>query len=364
MELFHANQQWMSRPDDERFTTLQSLHDATKAYAETAVEKSGVRMDTLHVEAVNHDVKLVGKGGVPAQLTNWSFGQLAARVDAPAAYLRSLPAELAAQNINYGVQRLLVDKPDATASMLFHNNGGILLRSITSDIYARVWNWEVAERLLDYEAKGWTPATPDIRRKSDDPNDPHNFALYASDHDMFAFIMNPDRVVKEAGNELGLKRGLIAGNSEVGGGSLWLLRFLYREMCGNHIIWGAEDVIEVRARHIGKNVREQFAKWQVEIAKYMDESASVDEARIAHAQSARIAGTKEELLDALFGKRSIGLSRKVLEAGYDATIPDLDGDPLTSWGLVNGLTRYSQTTPYSDERTRIDRAAGKILAAF
>lgn len=364
MELFHANQQWMQRPDDERFTSLQALHDATKAYAETAVEKTGVRMDSLHVESVDDEVQLIGKGGVPAQLTNWSFGQLAARVDAPAAYLRSLPPVLAAENINYGIQRRLVDEPNATASLLFHSNGGILMRSITSDKYARVWNYEVTERLLDLESKGWTPATPDIRRKSDDPNDPHNFALYASDHDMFAFIMKPDYVIKEKGNELGLKRGLIAGNSEVGGGSLWLLRFLYREMCGNHIIWGAEDVIEIRARHIGANIREQFAKWQVEINKYLNESAASDELRIAQAQSKRIAGTKEELLDALFGKRSLGLSRKVLDAAYDAVVVDEDGDPLTVWGFTQGLTRYSQTTPYGDERTRIDKAAGKILAAF
>lgn len=364
MELFHANQQWANRPDDERFTSLQSLHDATKAYAETAVEKTGVRVDTLRVEAVKNEVQLIGKGGVPAQLTNWSFGQLAARVDAPAAYLRSLPPVIAAENLNYGIQRRLVDRPDETASLLFHSNGGILLRSITTDKYSRVWNYEVTERLLDLESQGWTPATPDIRRKSNDPNDPHNFALYASDHDMFAFIMHPDRVVKEAGNPLGLKRGLIAGNSEVGGGSLWLLRFLYREMCGNHIIWGAEDIIEIRARHIGHNIREQFARWQVEIMKYLNESASVDEARIASAQSKRIAGTKEELLDALFGKRSIGLSRKVLEVAYDAVVVDEDGDPLTPWGFAQGLTRYSQTTPYGDERTRLDRAAGKILAAF
>lgn len=38
-----------------------------------------------------------------------------------------------------------------------------------------------------------------------------------------------------------------------------------------------------------------------------------------------------------------------------------DGDPLTKWGIVQGLTRHSQTLPYADQRTTIDRAAGKIL---
>lgn len=357
MELFQANQQWKTRPDDQRFSSLTDLYTQTKAYADTAHEKPGVRVDSLRVEAIDGDVQLVGKGGVPARLTNWSFGQLATRVEAPAAYLRDLPATLAAQNLNHGLSKLAKEKEDGTANLLFHANGSLLLRAITSDKYSRIWNYEVAERLLALEAQGWTPATPDIRVQDD------TLPLYASDHDLFAFIMKEDRVIKEAGNPMGLKRGLIAGNSEVGGGSLWLMRFLYREMCGNHIIWGAEDVSEVRARHVGK-VRENLMNWDIEVKKYLDESPLEQEQKIASAQTRRIAGTKDELLDALFGKRSLGLSRKALEAGYDAVKPEEDGDPLTVWGFAQGLTRYSQTLPYADARTNIDKAAGKLLDAF
>jgi hypothetical protein len=356
MELFHANNQWSTRPDDQRFCSLEELFKVTKAYADTAVERPSVPISSLRVEAIDGAVQLVGKKNVPAKLTHWAFGQLAARVDAPASYLRELPATLAAQNLNHGLARRVKDDANATANLLFHSNGGILLRAMTSDRYSRVWNWEIAERLLEMQQHGWTPATPDVRQID------NRLPLYASDHDMFAFIMHPDRVIKEKGNPTGLKRGLIAGNSEVGGGSLWLLRFLYREMCGNHIIWGAEDVIEVRARHIG-SIRERFAEWQVTINKYLNESTSMEEARILHAQTKRIAGTKEDLLDTLFGKRSLNLSRKMLEAGYAAVRPE-DGDPLTPWGIAQGLTRYSQATPYADERTRIDKAAGRILEAF
>lgn len=363
MELFHANQQWAKRPEDERFTSIRALYNATRAYAETARERTDVRVDSLRVEAIDGNVQLIGKGNVPAMLTHWSFGQLCGRVNAPASYLRSLPATLAAQNINHGLAKKVMDAKDAIANLLVHVNGGLLLRAITSDKYSRIWNWEVAERLIEMEARGWIPATPDIRRKSDDPNDPHNFSLYASDHDMFAFIVHSDRVVKEAGNPLGLKRGLIAANSEVGASKLRLLRFLYREMCGNHIIWGAEDVVELSAVHVG-DVRGRFDQWQIDVAKYLDESPTADEAHIAELKRTKIAGTKEELLDALFGKRSLGLSRKVLAAGYDAVVPDEDGDPLTTWGIAQGLTRHSQTLPYADERMTIDRAAGKLLDAF
>lgn len=51
--------------------------------------------------------------------------------------------------------------------------------------------------------------------------------LYASNHDMFAFMVAPDRVIDD-GSEEGLYRGVIVDNSEVGGGSLGLCSFLYR----------------------------------------------------------------------------------------------------------------------------------------
>ena len=363
MELFHANKQWAFRPDDERFDSTQALFDATVAYARTAVEVDSVPLVNFRVEAINGDIQLVGKKNVPAKLTNWAAKQLCARLEAPHGYISTLPATLAAQNLNHGLAHRLSKDSDAAVNLLFHNNDGLLLRAMTGERYSRFWNFEIAERLLELElSKGWKPATPDIRAELD-PNG-IRLPLYASDHDMFAFMMHPDRIIKESGNPDGLKRGLIASNSEVGAGKLRMLRFLYRAMCGNHIIWGAEDVVELSAIHVGTSIHEKFDKWNIEIAKYLDESANVEEAKILHLQTHRIAATKDDLLDALFGKRSQRLTRKVLEAGYDANIPDVDGDPLTPWGIVQGLTRYSQTTPYADDRMVIDTAAGKILDIF
>jgi hypothetical protein len=358
MELFHAHQQWATRPDDERFPSVQALYDATVNYARTALERPQVRIDSLRVEAIDGDVQIVGRGDVPAKLTHWSFGQLAGRVKAPADYLRSLPATLAAQNLNYGLAKRVKDDADATVNLLLHKQGTLMLRALTSDRYSRIWNFEVAERLIEMEARGWLPATPDFNRFDD------KLPLYASDHDMFAFIVHPDRVIKEPNNPEGLRRGLIVSNSEVGGGKLKLLRFLYRAMCGNHIIWGAEDVAELSAIHVGERIHQKFDEWKVEIVKYLDESASAQEQAVIRVMTKRIAGSKDELLDALFSMKSLGLSRRVLEAGYASAMPDEDGDPLTPWGIVQGLTRYSQQTPFADERMAIDNSAGKILAAF
>jgi hypothetical protein len=278
---------------------------------------------------------------------------MASRIGAPADYLRKLPPTLACQNFNHGLAKL--EDKSTKVNLLFHQNGGLLLRALTSDKYERIWNCEVAERLLDLAGKGWKPAVPTIRATGADKP-----ALYASDHDMFAFVVHGDAVIKEAGAKEPLFRGVIVENSEVGASALKLTRFLFRAICGNFIIWGAQDVMEVSVRHVG-SARDRWHYYEGELRNYADASASADEAKIAAAKKLILGADKEKVLDRLFGMRTLGLSRKNLDAGWEATVPALDGPRNTAWGMVNGLTRHSQTLVYADERARVDRAAGKLM---
>lgn len=391
MELFKASSQWSSRPADERFETLESLHAATLAYYQTSGEKL-VDLSTIRTEANGKDVQLVGRANTPAQLTNWSFGQLSQRIGAPASYLRALPATLASQNLNYGLARLSDASDDEKkVNLLFHQNGSLLLRAFTSDKYARIWNWEVCERLLNLQSQGWRPAKPTMHWGADTVGQciscdgtgqgsiisgvskcvPCNGtgkelpALYASDHDMFVFLMAdnvtvPQPVKSSAGDSAPLYRGVIVENSEVGASALKLTRFWFNAMCGNHIIWGASNILEISVRHVG-DARARWSAYQYQLRKYMESSADEDVAVMSKAKTRVIADTKDEVLDRLFGMRSLNLSRKVLEGGYNAAIPEQDGSPKTVWGMVQGLTRHSQTTPFADTRAGIDRAAGKLM---
>ncbi len=365
MELFHAHNQWKTRPADERFPSLQALHDATKQYAASAMEASDVPYSALRVEADGDNIVLIGKRNAPANLTNWAFGQLSSRAEAPAGFLRQLPATLAAQVLNnrmktlYPAQSAFSDS-EGQANLLFHKNGGLLCRAMTSNKYSRIWNYEVAERLLEKEAQGWTPAMPTMRKSLGDFP-----ALYASDHDMFAFIMMPNKTIQQpvpgAKDMPPMYKGLIYFNSEVGESSIGAVSFYYNEMCGNHIIWGASGVTELKAKHVG-TVRDRVQNWDMDIRRFADASTADDEAAMKAAVNMRIAGTKEELLDALFGKRSLGLSRKAIEASYDAVVEGEDGSPLTKWGFVQGVTRHSQTVKYADQRQVLDRAAGRLMS--
>ena len=130
MELFKASQQWSTRPADETFPNVSSAFEAAKAYAKTAAEKPNVPLQSVRTEVVDTEVCLTGRGGIPARVSNWTFGQLARMADAPAGYLRGLPATLATQNINYGLKTASDFNPAATVNIMAHSNGTILVGSV------------------------------------------------------------------------------------------------------------------------------------------------------------------------------------------------------------------------------------------
>lgn len=355
MELFHAHNQWANRPADQKFKTLEDLYTVTRGYADNAREKEVAWRD-LRTEAVGDDLALVGKAGVPARLTHFAFGQIAAKIGAPASYLRTLPSTLSAQNLNHGLKR--VEQGGNAAKLLFHSNGDLVLRAATSDQYARIWNYEVVERLIGVSSKfNLVPAKSTFR--TFDANE--NPALYASDHDLFAFLMSAERQITGPLGE-SLYRGVITVNSEVGAGSLKILGFMFREICGNHIIWGAQEIAEVRLAHRG-NIRERWSGAVVEMRKYLDGAESLDTAKF-ESVTREIAASKDDVLDTIFGLRKnlpAGTTRTLIESGFDAVVPEEDGAANTVWGLAQGLTRYSQTIPYADDRQFVDRVAGKVL---
>src|SRR5574341_1191305 len=328
MELFQASQQWSTRPADQRFSSLDELHAAVNGYRATA-KQSTVQYADLRVEADAGEIILKGKSERPAKMTHWSFGQLAGRVGAPAGYLRDLPATLAAQNINHGLANISRHDGEREAKLLLHDNGSYLVRAFTSDRYTRIWNGDVTSRLirLTQERPEWQPAPAAFDGSR---------GLYASDRDMFVFLVDNGRRIFERGPGGGLSRGFFASNNEVGGGTFTLCRFMYEYVCGNHIVWGAKD-----------------------------------EARITRAQGTIIGKSKDEVLDTVFGLggKKLGaqaagvLTRKVLGEGYDRAEQHQEwyGNPRSTWGLVNGLTELARDMEHADKRVELERAAGKLL---
>lgn len=393
--LYEASNQWANRPDDERFESVDSLLAHCEAEKELS-RTAHVPFATLKAVADGSQVCLTGKEGAVAKLTNYAFGQISNLASAPAGFLRQLPAGLAADVLNDRLAVVGKADPSREAKLFVRSNGSLIAKAVTSERYDRIFNADVIRRgIVPLTVDGWRvpPARPSpqsIRgtRKATEadilPNqgdfglavkvgdDIAPAGLYASDRDFFAFLVDPNRRLDIGGRAL--MRGIFVRNSEVGDGALIIDWFDLDNVCGNHIVWGAENRKQIRVRHLssksradqGDVLRRALAKYSIE-AKAFDDSAGEREALLANARKVEIAATKEEVIEAVFKfAKSNGLpqlGKKTLEAAYDAAESRTDwyGSPRTVWGVVSGITQHSQTIPYANERHSLDVAAGKVL---
>ena len=381
--LKQANNQWANRPADERFWDLPELIAARKASAQSSVEKL-VPTASLYVTELDGGIALHGGAGNPALLTHFAFGQLCQDIGAPAGYLRQLPARLATECLREGLssdRRVTAND----ASLLLQQNGKLYLRAITSDKYARIWDWQIAEALANNLPVGWRvpparpagataertrPATeldvlrlqiPGLSINVGDTISPAG--LYAGDRDMFIFMVNEENAIVDNGTVLG--RGFFLWNSEVGSRSFGISTFLYDAVCGNHIVWGARNIKEVTLRHIGSANDRAFLSLRMDLVEYANSSVGADAARIKIARSFMFGSTKQEAVGALISmiaSKRIQLTQGQLNSAYDIALESSRyGAPGSLWGMVNGLTELSQRSEYADKRVTIDRAAGKLL---
>lgn len=258
-----------------------------------------------------------------------------------------------ADNLNHGFQHADLD---SKVNLLLQSNGSKLVRAMVTDKYTRIWNADITSRLIRLTEKSpvWQPAPAAFDGSR---------GLYASDHDMFAFLVDNERRIFEKGPGGGLGRGFFAWNSEVGASVFGIMAFWYEYICGNHRVWGAQNVTEIRLRHVGNADDRAFGKLAAQLKKYANSSVTEDEAKIEAAHKYMLGGTKDEVLDKVFGLDT-GVTRKLISEAYDKAIEHSDwcGSPNSAWGLTGGMTEIARDAEYTDARVSLDRAAGKILA--
>src|SRR5207245_11707303 len=89
---YTAHREWASRPPDERFASVHALHEAARARRQR-IEERTIETGEFRTEADDTDDLVIRESsGRTANLTHWSFGQLATIAGAPPSYLRTLPA--------------------------------------------------------------------------------------------------------------------------------------------------------------------------------------------------------------------------------------------------------------------------------
>lgn len=366
--LYAANAQWANRPADERFDTLDAfLADALRRRKASMGAETEIR--DLHAVAVADEVCLVGKAGTPAPLTNWSFGQLASTAGAPAAYLRTLPPKLAAECVETGLRVREAGDADARKLLLRKDADALRVHAITGNKYARIWNHEIASTVIALRDEQPSWQNPEAFRSASGRINWGDREIlpcaFGGDRDCFVFLADYTKTVKVPGQDHPLARGFFLENSEVGAAAVKLTMFLFDGVCSNMIVWGTQDVTEVSMRHVG-SVRDRFlpsrSKPMMALSAFANASSHEDEARIVNAQRMLVADTLDDARDVIVRKRIPGLTGGVVSAAYEIAVSEPRyGNPLSVWGMVNGITEYSQRTPYAGDRVDLDRAAGKLL---
>jgi hypothetical protein len=352
--LTQANAQWSRRPADERFSSIEAMDKAARAFKTSATVEE-IKTNALRVAAQGDQLVLSGPKVDGASLTNWSFSQIAARASAPAAYLKTLPASIAADCLNTGLARA-ADDDKAVQVLLGANGGGSIARAATSDKYSRIWNADITKRLLALEAQGpWQPAPAAFDGSR---------GLYLGDRDMFAFLVDNERRIFETGPGGGLSRGFFVSNSEVGDASFQIMTFFYEYVCGNHRVWGAQGIAEAKIIHIGHDqASKAFDMMQVEVKKYAESSSADDELKVQRCRRYQIGATKDSVLDAIFKLKVPAITKKLANEAYDLAEKRVDwyGSPRTAWGYAGGLTEIARDMPNASDRHQVDLAATRIM---
>ncbi len=348
--LIDAHKQWVTRSSDERFPSLDALLDFTGKRKRDSVEDqralSSLRLYASHGGALNLN------GHLPhAILTNWAFSQLCQRVGAPAGYLRSLPADVTAQCLEHGLGRSLEE-----CNILTRKNPGAgeeavanFAAAFTSASYGRIWDYDVLTELqAAIDGTGWrTPPAPANESRG----------LYASDRDMFVFLIKDEQPI-EVGNAR-LSKGFFCWNSETGSATFGLTTFLYNHVCSNCVVWGAEQVEEVKIVHRNRALHRFYTEAVPVLSRFVENRALDDRIKdtVHYAMNKRTGSTFEEILSMF---KDEPFTRSEIASAWKTGLAEGD-DPTTVWGLVQGMTAVAREIPYADKRVSLERRAGTLL---
>ncbi len=365
-----VSSEWFNRPADERYLSLSELMASVKGRAERSrtrtVESAAVRVEASRDNAQRLDLVLPGSDG-PISPTHWSFGQLAALVGAPAAYLRQLPAPLAGINLQYGLTSHRAEQ----VKTLETDDGRIELRAVTGPDYGRIYDHELVAAVQRIAGNGtgdtrWK--VPGVLDWSTGVYNPRvdvtqdTTTLYASDRDVFLFLvddLNPIEAGRLPDGTPDLYfRGFYCWNSEVGAKTLGMASFYLRAVCQNRNLWGVEDFEEITIRH-SKYAASRFAHEAAPaLTRFANSSPAPFINSIRQARERIVARSDEDRTDFL---RKRGFGKADTARIIETVLVEEGRKPETVFDFVQGITAVARDKTHQDARLDLEARAKKLL---
>ena len=365
-----VSSEWFSRPADEQFSSLSELFASVRGRAERSrtqtVESAAIRVEASRENTDRLALMLPGSE-TPVAPTHWSFGQLAALVGAPAAYLRQLPAPLAGINLQYGLTAHRAEQ----IKTLEVDDGRVELRAVTGPDYGRIYDHELVEAVrriagdgvgdtrwkvpgvLDWSTGVYNPRV-DVTRDTT--------TLYASDRDVFLFLvddLNPIEAGRLPDGSPDLYfRGFYCWNSEVGAKTLGMASFYLRAVCQNRNLWGVEDFQEIAIRH-SKYAASRFAtEAKPALTRFANSSPAPFVNSIGAARAQIVARTDEDRTEFL---RKRGFSKAETAKIIETVLAEERRKPESVFDFVQGITAIARGKTHQDARLELEAQAKKLL---
>ena len=365
-----VSSEWFSRPADERYLSLSELFASVRGRADRSrtrtVESAAIRVEASRDDAERLALALPGSDRAVAP-THWSFGQLAALVGAPAAYLRQLPAPLAGINLQYGLTSNRVEQ----VKTLETDDGRLELRAVTGPDYGRIYDHELVSAVQRIAGNGtgdtrWK--VPGVLDWSTGVYNPRvdvtqdSTTLYASDRDVFLFLVDDLNPIKAGrlpdGSPDLYFRGFYCWNSEVGAKTLGIASFYLRAVCQNRNLWGVEDFEEITIRH-SKFAATRFAHQAAPaLTRFANSSPASFVNGIKAARAQIVASTDEDRTEFL---RKRGFSKAETGKIIETVLAEEGHPPSSVFDFVQGITAVARDKAHQDARLDLEARARKLL---
>lgn len=368
-----VSRQWASRPDDQKFLDLKSLHEQVSHWADLSDAYDVIAGD-FEATAENGELRIVHpKLDTSMGPSHYGFGNLARLAGAPANYLRKLPAELAAECLNEGFAAVdLMDKQvQVYRGETMDPSGGDLMRAITSTRYGRILDRDVVEQVMKLAGNGtgdskWkVPGVMDWGNMTYNPNvdvTKDNTTLYASDRDVFLFLvddLNPIEVGKLPSGDPDLMfRGFYVWNSEVGNRTFGVATMYLRGVCMNRNLWGVEGFSETTFRHTAGAPERFMDEVAPALMSYSETNSSALVDGVKAAKEAKVASDTEERLEFL---QKLGFSKKQATDIITTGIVEELSPPDTVWDFAQAITATARQAENQEARLKLEVQAGKLL---
>jgi hypothetical protein len=339
VNLTKASRELFSRTPDERFCSFDALLAHCQERKFQAVEH-WQPSQTLHIErdAGQLLMRLEQAEDVRLSLSDWSFSQLCRLCEVHKETVNKLTTETASL--------VFRDAMPHTRKPLQVYAAGDTALAVHSTTYSRLHDAEVLEAVRE-AAPDFTPPPVGMGGAT---------GLYAGEQDMFAFGIDPAGWVEIGGENFA--PGFFVWNSEVGRRSLGVQTFWYQEICQNHIVWDAIEVVELKRRHIG-NIQDALDDVRDVIGQLVKQR---DERRDSFASGIKLAmqtpfGEDAEEVRKQLGKRGVSsrLAEQVVKLAEEKA-------SYSVFSIVDAMTRIAGRYENAGDRLTVDQKAGSLLS--